>query len=258
VVVRKVSDNEKESEFMNNPQRSLRSVPRMVIILLIASFSGQMFWFQYFLPPSAQVQPLRSPPSVSTLRLLSLGDTIVTAKILMLWLQSFDNQNGQFLSYQQLNYTALRQWLERIIQLDPRSQYPLLVASHVYSNVTDPVKMTQMLELVYEQFLLEPNSRWPWLAQATLLAKHRLKNLPLALKYARSIAKHATPGMTKIPTWAREMQLFILEDLGEFEQAQLIIGGMLTNEQVTDLNEIKFLNQKLQELAAKSMASEGK
>jgi len=240
---------------MNNSQRSLRSVPRMVIILLIASFSGQI---QYRAPPSAQIQLLRSPPSVSTLRLLSLGDTIVTAKILMLWLQFFDNQNGQFLSYQQLNYTALRQWLESIIELDPRSQYPLLVASHVYSNVTDPVKMTQMLELVYEQFLLDPNSRWPWLAQATLLAKHRLKNLPLALKYAQAIAKHATPEMTKIPAWAREMQLFVLEDLGEFEQAQLIIGGMLTNGQVTDLNEIKFLNQKLQALAAKSAASKGK
>lgn len=243
---------------MNNPQRTLRSVPRMVIILLIASFSGQIFWFQYRAPPSAQIQLLRSPPSVSTLRLLSLGDTITTAKILMLWLQSFDNQNGQFLSYQQLNYTALRQWLEHIIQLDPRSQYPLLVASHVYSNVTDPVKMTQMLELVYEQFLLDPNYRWPWLAQATLLAKHRLKNLPLALKYAQAVAKHATPEMTEIPVWAREMQLFVLEDLGEFEQAQLIIGGMLTNGLVTDPNEIKFLNQKLQALAAKSLASKGK
>lgn len=230
---------------MTQPQRSLHSVPVVVILLLIVSLVLQIVWHYRLPPPAAQIQLLSSPPSLEQLQLLSLGDTVVSAKILMLWLQSFDNQSGQFLSYRQLNYTALQQWLERILGLDPRSQYPLLAASHVYSNVSDSDKKRQMLELVYRQFLLDPPHRWPWLAQATVLAKHRLKDLPLALKYAQAIAEHATPEM---PAWAKEMHIFILEDLGELEQARLVIGGMLASGQVTEPNEIKFLNDKLQEL----------
>jgi hypothetical protein len=240
---------------MTQPQRSLHSVPIVVILLLIISLALQIAWHYQLPPPAAQIQPLTSPPSLEQLQLLSFGDTVVSAKILMLWLQSFDNQSGQFLSYRQLNYTALQQWLERILGLDPRSQYPLLAASNIYSNVSDLDKKRQMLELVYRQFLLDPSHRWPWLAQATVLAKHRLKDLPLALKYAQAIADHATPEM---PAWAKEMHIFILEDLGELEQAQLVIGGMLASGQVTEPNEIKFLNDKLQELENHQLKPLGK
>lgn len=234
---------------MIQAQRSSYSVPAIVIWLLIISFTTQILWHHRLPPPEVQIQPLSSPPTLDQLRLVSLGDTLVSASILMLWLQSFDNQSGQFLSYRQLDYTALQQWLERILQLEPRSQYPLLVASHVYSNVSDLAKMRQMLEFVYQQFLLDPPHRWPWLAQATVLAKHRLKDLPLALKYAQIIATHATPEM---PAWAKEMHIFILEDMGELEQARLVIGGMLASGQVTESNEVRFLNDKLQELEKKA------
>lgn len=235
---------------MNNPQRSLRFVPPRVVWLFVVSVILQIAWHSRGASPEIHIQPLSSPPSVELLRVFSLGDTVVSAKILMLWLQSFDNQSGQFLSYKQLNYIALQAWLERILQLDTQSQYPLFTASHLYSNVSDGVKQRQMLEFVYQQFFADPHHRWPWLAQAAVLAKHRLKDLPLALKYAQAIANYSTSDM---PLWAREMQVFILEDLGELEQARLIIGGMLVSGQVTDPSEIKFLNEKLQQLEKKAV-----
>lgn len=234
---------------MNNPQRSLRFVPTKVIWLFAVSLILQVIWHSRGTSPESYIQPLNSPPSVELLRVLSLGDTVVSAKILMLWLQSFDSQRGQFLSYKQLNYIALQAWLEHILQLDPHGQYPLFAASHLYSNVSDGVKQRQILEFVYQQFFADPHHRWPWLAQAAVLAKHRLKDLPLALKYAQAIANHATSSM---PLWAQEMQVFILEDLGELEQARLIIGGMLVSGHVTDPSEIKFLNEKLQQLEKKA------
>lgn len=235
---------------MTGQQRTLFCVPRGVKWLLIISLSLQVA-LHYQLPkPQAQIQALTSPPQIELLRVFSLGDSIVTAKILMLWLQAFDNQAGQFLSYQQLNYDALQQWLERILQLDSQSQYPLLAASHLYSNVPDSEKQRQMLEFVYQQFFLDPPRRWPWLAHAAVLAEHRLKDLPMALKYAQAIAAHATAEM---PHWAQEMQIFILEDMGELERARLVIGGMLSSGQLTDPNEIKFLNDKLRVLEEKSV-----
>jgi len=230
---------------MIEPQRPLKTVPKKILFWLIISFGLQIAWHYQLPPPQADIQPLKPPPPSALLQVLSFGDPIANAKMLMLWLQSFDNQAGQFISYQQLNYDALQQWLEQILLLDPRSQYPLLAATHIYSHVADPQKQRQILEFVYQQFFLDPSHRWPWLAHATVLAKHRLKDLPLALKYAKAIANHADENM---PLWAPQMQIFILEDMGELEQARLIIGGMLTNGKITDPNEIKFLNDKLRAL----------
>jgi len=230
------------------PQRSFRRIPISVLGLLLLSLTAQVLWHQRLPPLPGAIQSLPQPPSIEQLRVFSFGEPVASAKLLMLWLQSFDNQGGKFLSYRQLDYTTLAQWLERILQLDSRSQYPLLVASQVYSTIPDPQRMRIMLELVYQKFFENPHQRWPWLSQAAVLAKHRLKDLPLALKYAQAIAAHATVDM---PLWAKEMRIFILEDLGELEQVRLIIGGLLASGQIKEPNEIKFLDTKLRELEKK-------
>lgn len=235
---------------MTVQQRSFHYVPMSVKGFLFLSLTFQIFWHHQFPPLRGQIQQLPYPPSIEQLRVFSLGDSVAGAKLLMLWLQSFDNQNGKFLSYRQLDYTTLVKWLERILLLDSHSQYPLLVASHIYSVTPDSHGVRLMSEFIYQKFFEDPHQRWPWLSQAAILAKHRLKDLPLALKYAQAIATYATPNM---PLWAREMRIFILEELGELEQAQLIVGGLLASGQIEDANEIKFLDSKLRELEAKSM-----
>ena len=227
---------------MSEQQRSLRSIPKIVKWLLFLSLGLQIMGYYQLPKLQIKIQTLSSPPQAELLRLFSLGDPIVSAKILMLWVQAYNNQAGQFLSNEELNYLNLRQWLEQILLIDPKGQYPLLAASHIYLTVKDKNKQRQMLDFVYQQFLIDPYHRWRWLAHATILAKHKLKDLPLALKYAKAITAYANP---KMPFWAKEMQIFILEDMGEFEQAQLIIGGILISGQITDPNEIKFLNDKL-------------
>ncbi len=227
---------------MIEQQRSVQNIPKIVIMLLILSLGGQIIWYHQLPPPNTEIKKLASPPQSGLLHIFSFGDTVVSSKLLMLWLQAFDIQTGQFLPYQQLDYNKLQQWMEQILLLDQNSQYPLLVASHLYSSVPNPEKQYLMLEFVYHQFFIDPNTRWPWLAHVTVIAKHKLKNLPLALKYAQAISDNATPSM---PRWAKEMQIFILEDMGELEQARLIVGGMLASGQLTDSKEIKFLNEKL-------------
>ncbi|MEZ5673665.1 MAG: hypothetical protein R3E08_15325 [Thiotrichaceae bacterium] len=235
---------------MSSHERRLASVPSWIRNLLLFSLIAQLIWYQYTPSPHALIRELTPPPSLEVVKSFSLGDSISAAKILMLWLQAFDNQSGQFLSNEQLNYDALELWLERISQLDPRAQYPILAASYQYAHVRDdPKRQRQMLEFVYKQFFIDPEHRWMWLAHVAVLAKHRLKDLQLALKYAQAITDHATPNM---PRWAQEMQIFILEDMGELERAQLVIGGMLAKGNLTDVNEITFLAQKLEELEQKS------
>ena len=227
-------------------ERSFTTIPKPVVLLVVISLSVQIFWHSVQPDNRAQAQDLVASPSASSLQALSFGDPVFLAKILMLWLQAFDNQPGVSVPYKDLDYDKVESWLGAILQLDPGGQYPLLAASRLYAQVPDEAKQRQMLEFVYQQFLIDPANRWPWLAHAAIVAKHHLKDLPLALKFSRAIADKSDSN--EIPAWARQMQLVVLEDMGELESAQFLIGGLLESGKITDPKEISFLNQRLQAL----------
>ena len=48
--------------------------------------------------------------------------------------------------------------------------------------------------------------------------------------------------------WARQMRIFILEDMGESQAAAVLLGGLLESGEVTDAAEIRFLTQRLEAL----------
>ncbi len=231
-------------------ERRLSFVPWPVLLLLLASLAAQLSWHTIAPEPVARAEDLPAPPSVRILRMASLGDHIVLAKFLMLWLQAFDNQPGISVPFSRLDYVRVEAWLGRILALDPHGQYPLLAASRLYGTVTVEAKKRRMLEFVYRQFLEDPNHRWRWLAHAVIVAKHQLKDLPLARRYARAITERASG--PSVPYWARDMSIAVLEDMGELESARILIGGLIAEGTVQDSHELRFLEKKLQELQAKS------
>ena len=164
----------------------------------------------------------------------------------MLYLQAFDYQAGSRVPYQDLDYDRLVDWLARILELDPRGQYPLMSASRLYAEVPGPAKQRKMLDFIYREYLRDPNRRWPWLAHATLLAKHQLKDLPLARKYAVALQQNTTA--PDAPTWVRQMEPFILEDMNELEAAKVMIGGLLASGQVKDRRDFELLERRLKQL----------
>lgn len=219
------------------------SVPATVLALLLAGLSLQIAWHGAQAPRQARAESLPAPPHTELLRAASLGEPLVFAHFIMLWLQAFDNQPGISIPFRDLDYGRVIAWLERILQLDGRTQYPLLAASRVYAEVPAPTKQRPMLEFVYQQFLLDPNRRWPWMAHAVFIAKHRLKDLPLSLKYAKALTNYATGA--KVPHWAQQMQIFVLEDMGEVESAKVLLGGLIESGKVTDPHELRFLEERL-------------
>jgi hypothetical protein len=227
-------------------QRPISGVPRSVLAFLALGLAAQIALKVAAPRPGASAEDLPSAPGMGTLRLASFGDPVALAKGLMLYLQAFDYQSGTQIPYRDLDYDRLEAWLARILELDPQGQYPLLVASRLYAEVPVEAKQRSMMEFVYRQFLLDPNRRWPWLAQVTVIAKHRLHDLPLALRYAQAIQRNATAA--DVPPWARQMEAFILEDMNELEAARLVIGGYLTSGAIKDPAELKFLDGRLKEL----------
>src|SRR5205814_6476284 len=103
-----------------------------------------------------------------------------------------------------------------------------------------------VLDFIYREFLVDPERRWPWLAHAALLAKHRLKDLPLARRYAAALDRHTQAA--DLPLWARQMELFILEDMNELEAARIMLGGLLESGAICDPAEARVLQQRHEEL----------
>ena len=124
-----------------------------------------------------------------------------------------------------------------------KAVYPLMSASRLYAEVPDPGKQRQMLEFVHAEYLKDPNRRWPWLAHATVIAKHQLKDLSLARKYAVALQQHTTT--RDAPLWVRQMEPFILEDMNELEAARLLIGGLIASGQVKDQRDLQLLERRL-------------
>jgi hypothetical protein len=98
-----------------------------------------------------------------------------------------------------------------------------------------------MCEFVHARFLEAPDLRWRWLAHCAIMAKHRLQDPELALRYATEITRHAGTAST----WARQMRIFILEDMGEIGSAKILLGGLLATGEVTDRSELNFLTERL-------------
>ena len=208
-------------------------------------------WVHYLTPPAkALATDLPTLPSVAMLRVVSLDEPIALSKMLMLYLQAFDNQPGVSIPFHDLDYVRVEDWLTKILALDPAGQYPLLSASRLYGEIPVAAKQRQMLEFVHREFLRDPNTRWRWLAHAVLLAKHQLKDLPLAARYAEDLRDRATG--KDVPHWAQQMDIFIREDMNELDSAKVLLGGLLQSGEITDTKEWHFLNEKLKELERKS------
>jgi hypothetical protein len=238
------------SFFSTQAERPIKDVPGIVLILLAVTLALQIGWHATRPPRVARAEALPAPPPLETLQLFSIGDNIALAKMLMLWLQAFDNQPGISIPYKELDYQTVIAWLDEILALDARGQYPLFAASRLYSEVPDEARQRMMLEFVYRKFMEDPNRRWPALTHAVYMAKHRLEDLPLALRYAKALTDHVTAA--NVPYWVQQMQFWVLEDMGELEDARILLGGLVESGTIKDPHELMFLRQRLQQMESES------
>ena len=236
--------------------RPWSTVPRALCWLLAASLLLQLGWRLAQQQDPARARPLPAPPPAAVARLASLGEPLAMSKAMLLYLQSFEDQPGVSLPWRALDYDRLAGWLDTAQTLDPRSRYALVAASEVYAGVADPVRARRMLDFIAASFAADPARRWPAMAQAVLLAKHQLHDLPLALGYARALRRLATG--PQVPPWAREMEAFILEDMDQLDSARLVIGGLIQSGQISDPHELAFLAGRLDELASQIAAKKAK
>ena len=233
-------------QWLRGRERPLSAVPNSVWIALILTFAAQLVWHANRPAPTAFVTDIPPAPTPSGLRVMAIGEPVAMSRLSYLWLQTLDDPPGTTMAFKDLDYKLLIDWLGTLLALDPRADAPMLAASKLYINVPDERRQRLMLDFVYQSFLEAPNERWRWLAHGALLARHKLKDLDLALRLSQAIALHTDA--ESVPGWARSLGLLVLEDLCELDAAKIMLGGLLANRALTDGEERRFLERKLAEL----------
>ncbi len=226
--------------------RDVSFVPKSIGFALLLSLFLQCLWHFYFTKFEVKRYYLPTPPQSSIIKLASLDDPVTAAKAVMLWLQAFDNQPGVSIPLKELNYDKVIEWLDLVLELDNKIQYPLLAAIRFYAEVQDEEKQRKMIHYVSEKFIENPDARWSFMTHAVYIAKHRIKDEHLALECAQLIRQYAQGD--NIPYWAKQMEIFVLEDMGELESAMIVIGGLLESGELKDPHQRKFLGQRLEEI----------
>jgi len=234
---------------VSRDERPLTTVPGWVWLALAACLALQLVWAGMRPGMSHRAEDLPPPPRLAALRLASLGEPEALARLAMLYVQAYDLRGANDVPYQDLDYQRLVAWLRVVLALDPKSEYPLFSAARIYAEVPDPAKVRVVLDFIYREYLKDPNHRWQWLAQAAMVAKHRLHDLPLALQYADAIDRYTSA--PNVPLWAKQMRIFIVEDMNELQAAKVILGGLLASGSVKDPAELRFLERRLEELEAR-------
>ena len=229
---------------MRSGERKLSQIPSFVIIGLIVFSVIQISYHQLFQSSIASsYKKLDEPAEAKYYHALSFGSDQLLGYMMMLGLQLHDNQKGLHVSYRHLDYGVLSDWLLILYKLNPRSNYPAFMATRVYSQITDEKKIRQMISVVETIFDSNPGQHWRRMTEACLLARHQLKDLPLALELAKKVADISAD--IKLPHWARDMKLVLLDELNQLESAQLLISSMLQSGEVKDPDEIRFLRSRL-------------
>ena len=240
---------------MRSRERRIGAVPASVRLMLAAALALQIGWHAWRPDTHAEARRLGPVSAVPVLQLASFGDPDALARLLMLQLLTHDSQPGVRIPFMELDYERLAERLDAIIDLDPRADAPLLAAARLYGSVSDPGRQRTMFDLVHRRFLEAPDRRWPWLAHAAVMAKHRLADPVRAMRYARALTERATG--PHVPAWVRDMSVLFAQDMGELEAARMLIGGLIHSGRITDQGEIRFLGARLEEIEVRAGAGPG-
>lgn len=224
-------------------------VPAPLLVLMAVVLALQLLDGSMGRPePTAQARPLPpAPRHAAVLTLLAAGDAALAQRVGLIWLQSFDTQPGVQLALRQLDSDRLAAWLDRLHALDTQSDYAVSLAALLYLHWGDARRRELLVPWVEARFLEAPDRRWRFLAYPAVLLRRIEGGAPHALRWARLVREHAHHA----PSWARQLEAFIAEGLGDREAAAALIALFLRDGIYKDEAERKFLEQRLQELTAR-------
>lgn len=239
---------------MRRGERPVLGLPRPLLFGLLLLLMVQLWYHRLDQQRFETIyQPLGKPLSARAYRHAAMGSEQLLGYLLAIRLQLHDNQAGQHFRYSLIDYQVLIEWLDRITEVSPGTEYPMLLASRVYTSTGDQARLRAILGFIQRRFDDDPQLHWRRLAEASVIAKHKLQDLELALAMAEKLAQQ--PASVEMPNWARDFEFLLLAELNELESAIAMIQALLQTDAVHDPDEKRFLQGKLLDFQQKLFES---
>ncbi|MBF0334626.1 MAG: hypothetical protein HQL40_13435 [Alphaproteobacteria bacterium] len=215
---------------------------RLSQAMLAGAFALQAaFWWNTrdMRPDFGLVPPV---PTKEAIQALAFGDGQFLYRALGLNIQNTGDDGGRFTPLDRYDYGRLEGWFMALDALDSVSDFMPVVAGYYFSNTPKRADIAHVVNYLRHYARHDPARSWRWLAHAAYLARHRMKDQRLALEVARELTALDVPDM---PSWARQMQVFILADLGENEAARALMLALLNGDPNLSPEERNFMNHVL-------------
>lgn len=211
-----------------------------IIVFTLALCANISLWFQVrdVQQRWANVPPA---PSVISASLGGLGDTQFSYRTYGVTIQNMGDTGGRTTNLKEYDYDNLVDWFRLEDTLDPRSHFIPYLAAYYFGVIDAPEKVAPLVDYLEEVGLREGPQNWRWLGRAAFLARFNEQNDDKALKIAQEMADLENQGV-KLPMWARQMPVFILQAKGEKRAAQAIVEETLKSSvDELDPTEVNFL-----------------
>ena len=223
--------------------RPVATVPIVIRALLMLGLCLQLGWSGLSPALTTTAQPLPAVPAAELLQLAAFGEPQTLARLLMLWLQAYDDQPGLSIPFAELDYTRLSNWLGRAAGPGPPFPIPrcwrpvVSTRKHRTPAAKDTCWHSYTGASWKTRTAAGPGWRMRFMSPGTVST---IRNWPL--DYARALRLNVTSA--SVPPWVAQLELFVLEDLGEAQSARLLIGALLASNRLSG-NELRFLQDRL-------------
>lgn len=185
-------------------------------------------------------------PSRTGALMMTLGDIELSFRLGALALQSLGDGGGQVSAMKDYDYPKLGKWFWLLNELDPASDHVPMLAAYYFGASQEPKDVAVLVDYLGTVGQSPYGSKWRWLVQAVLMARHKMDDLDLALDLATKLSK-MQPVDDTLPHWARQMPAFVLAARGDKEDARRVIEDMLLTSERFHPNEVRFMQSYLVE-----------
>ena len=216
----------------------MNTIPKGALAAVLITLSLQAaFWWQTR-EIRAGWEGVPPAPSIRVARALALGDGQFLYRAATFVLQNMGDEGGRVTPLKDYDYQRLGQWFSLLDRFDPISEFLPVLVGYYYSQSQNPNDVRVVISFLAHIAIRDPERNWRWMAHAIYLARHRVKDMNLALSLAYRMAAFKSP---KIPVWAQQMPAFVLADVGEKEAARDLMEAILDSQRDLDPSEKQFM-----------------
>ena len=214
------------------------TIPRGALAAVLVALSLQAaFWWQTR-DLRAGWEGVPPAPSTEVAKALAMGDGQFLYRAATFVLQNMGDEGGDVTPLRDYDYQRLGQWFSLLDRFDPISEYLPVLVGYYYSQSQERNDVRVVISFLAHIAIRDPGRNWRWMAHAIYLARHRVKDMNLALSLAYRMAAFDSP---EIPIWAKQMPAFVLAEVGEKEAARDLMEAILDSQTDLDAEEIDFM-----------------